>query len=58
MIAKGYRMPCPNHCSPDIYRVMSECWEERCQNRPMFKDIVAKIAELHAKSSGLLLIQY
>ncbi|XP_067931361.1 tyrosine kinase receptor Cad96Ca-like isoform X2 [Watersipora subatra] len=54
VIAKGYRMPCPTHCSPDIYRVMAECWEESPSSRPKFKEIVTKIAELLAKATEMI----
>ena len=45
-------MQCPHHCSPDIYRVMAECWQEKPGDRPTFKQIVPKMAQLHAQSLG------
>lgn len=32
---------------------MAECWEEKAESRPKFKDIVAKMKQLYAQSLGL-----
>ncbi|XP_071811648.1 uncharacterized protein [Apostichopus japonicus] len=35
----GYRMPQPEGCPMDIYKVMAECWQESPQHRPNFSEI-------------------
>lgn len=39
-------MACPTHCSPDLYRVMSCCWEEEHHKRPPFPQLVDKMRKL------------
>ncbi|XP_071811653.1 fibroblast growth factor receptor-like isoform X1 [Apostichopus japonicus] len=35
----GYRMPQPEGCPMDIFKVMAECWQESPQHRPNFSEI-------------------
>ncbi|XP_060627920.2 tyrosine-protein kinase Srms [Anolis sagrei] len=35
-ITRGYRLPRPNTCSPEIYSVMLECWKSHPEDRPSF----------------------
>nr|XP_016848966.1 PREDICTED: tyrosine-protein kinase Srms isoform X1 [Anolis carolinensis] len=35
-ITRGYRLPRPNSCSPEIYSVMLECWKSHPEDRPSF----------------------
>jgi len=52
-VARGYRMPCPAHCAPDIYRVMAECWQELPLDRPMFSHLVQKLSQLHSEAVNI-----
>ena len=47
-------MPCPKHCSPDIYRVMSCCWEEKRLRRPGFAQLVDKMKQLLERANHML----
>jgi tyrosine-protein kinase Fer len=44
-VAEGYRLPQPNECSQDIYKLMLKCWNMEPQERPNFQDILQKINE-------------
>lgn len=47
-------MPCPTHCSPDIYRVMTCCWEEKPNKRPAFPQLVDKMRQLLDKATHMI----
>nr|XP_012608416.1 tyrosine-protein kinase Blk isoform X1 [Microcebus murinus]XP_012608417.1 tyrosine-protein kinase Blk isoform X1 [Microcebus murinus]XP_012608418.1 tyrosine-protein kinase Blk isoform X1 [Microcebus murinus]XP_012608419.1 tyrosine-protein kinase Blk isoform X1 [Microcebus murinus]XP_012608420.1 tyrosine-protein kinase Blk isoform X1 [Microcebus murinus] len=37
-LERGYRMPCPDTCPPELYRgVIAECWRSRPEERPTFE---------------------
>ncbi|ETE59411.1 Tyrosine-protein kinase Srms, partial [Ophiophagus hannah] len=38
-ITRGYRLPCPNSCSPEIYSIMLECWKTHPEDRPTFLNL-------------------
>jgi len=45
-LESGYRLPRPERCPDDIYKLMRKCWEKREEDRPTFSEI------------GLLLSKY
>lgn len=50
-LQKGYRLPRPELCPPDLYeRVMHPCWNADSSRRPGFNDICSKID--YFKSGG------
>ncbi|KAG8131601.1 putative Tyrosine-protein [Naja naja] len=38
-ITRGYRLPRPNSCSPEIYSIMLECWKAHPEDRPTFLNL-------------------
>ncbi|XP_015683623.1 tyrosine-protein kinase Srms-like [Protobothrops mucrosquamatus] len=38
-ISRGYRLPRPNSCSPEIYSIMLECWKTHPEDRPSFLNL-------------------
>ncbi len=42
-IAAGERLPRPDHCVPNLYRLMLECWMEDAVLRPTFASLQPKI---------------
>jgi len=38
-VLKGFRLPCPSNSSPQLYQVMTSCWEHDPNKRPSFKEI-------------------
>ncbi|NWS95069.1 SRMS kinase, partial [Neodrepanis coruscans] len=35
-ITRGYRLPRPSSCPPEIYSIMLECWSGNTEERPTF----------------------
>ncbi|KAK7913052.1 hypothetical protein WMY93_013263 [Mugilogobius chulae] len=48
-VEKGYRMPAPSGCPPEITGIMNTCWEYEPQKRPSFKKLRAELASVHNK---------
>ena len=49
LLETGYRMEMPHQCHPELFSLMSECWEWDAAKRPMFSDISCKISDLSKK---------
>lgn len=39
LLETGYRMQCPEGCPPEIYDLMTRCWEWAPEHRPTFEEI-------------------
>ncbi|XP_068620539.1 tyrosine-protein kinase receptor torso-like [Battus philenor] len=46
LLRAGYRMPCPNNCTPQLYEVMMLCWRARPCERPTFTQLRMRLDEL------------
>ncbi|XP_038065532.1 fibroblast growth factor receptor-like isoform X3 [Patiria miniata] len=53
-LKKGYRLPKPEHCSDDIYKVMVDCWQEKPEDRPDFAGLHTTIDDILADAAGYL----
>jgi tyrosine-protein kinase receptor torso len=57
-LQKGYRMERSDNCSPEIYRLMIDCWQTRPNRRPTFTQLNRRIAAIlddsHASSQLVL----
>ncbi|KAL6063803.1 vascular endothelial growth factor receptor 1 [Balamuthia mandrillaris] len=42
-LKEGYRMPRPEECPEEVYKIMTDCWSLLPQFRPTFKDICLKL---------------
>ncbi|XP_066482769.1 tyrosine-protein kinase Srms [Tiliqua scincoides] len=38
-ITRGYRLPRPNTCSPEMYSIMLDCWNSNPEDRPSFHSL-------------------
>ncbi|XP_040283120.1 tyrosine-protein kinase Blk isoform X2 [Bufo bufo] len=36
LLEEGYRMPCPENCTSELYDIMLKCWRETSEERPTF----------------------
>jgi len=45
-VSAGYRLPQPNGCLDDIYKLMLDCWAKAPEERPTFTKVVAVLKEL------------
>ncbi|XP_044145204.1 tyrosine-protein kinase Blk isoform X2 [Bufo gargarizans] len=37
LLEEGYRMPCPENCTSELYDIMLKCWRETSEERPTFE---------------------
>ncbi|XP_073481237.1 tyrosine-protein kinase Blk [Aquarana catesbeiana] len=37
LLDQGYRMPCPENCTTELYEIMLKCWREKPEERPTFE---------------------
>ncbi|MGH0169760.1 UNVERIFIED_CONTAM: hypothetical protein FKN15_057519 [Acipenser sinensis] len=44
-LAKGYRMPSPAGCPPQLYEIMTECWKDDANERPTFETLQWKLED-------------
>ncbi|XP_051909507.1 tyrosine-protein kinase Blk [Hippocampus zosterae] len=48
----GFRMPCPEGCPPELYRVMTACWKERPEERPTFEFLQNVLEDFFVATEG------
>eukprot|EP00057_Strongylocentrotus_purpuratus_P026693 XP_011681167.1 PREDICTED: tyrosine-protein kinase Src42A-like [Strongylocentrotus purpuratus] len=44
-VDRGYRMPNPPGCPPELYEIMLECWKSKAMERPTFETLQWKLEE-------------
>eukprot|EP01132_Coremiostelium_polycephalum_P003169 gene3169-3968_t len=42
----GLRPPFPDHCDPELKKLLIQCWETEPENRPLFPYIVQKLKDI------------
>jgi hypothetical protein len=48
-VMKGYRLPSPDQCPPEVYTLMRQCWNETSIQRPNFTVIFQKLHTIWMK---------
>lgn len=48
-LSSGYRLACPNHCPPNIYRIMLECWNNEASKRPSFHALHSQLDNIYSR---------
>lgn len=48
-ITQGYRMPCPETCTPDMYGIMVRCWNATEEDRPTFSVLMDELNSLYTQ---------
>ncbi|XP_067934751.1 tyrosine kinase receptor Cad96Ca-like [Watersipora subatra] len=56
-LSQMYRMPCPTHCSPELYRIMAWCWEQNPTLRPCFHQLAGKMRKLLENATRIIDMQ-
>ncbi|KAG6383519.1 hypothetical protein SASPL_156732 [Salvia splendens] len=46
------RLDIPSSIDPQIASIISECWTSNSEDRPSFKDMIPKLADLLVQASG------
>ncbi|XP_059396727.1 tyrosine-protein kinase SRK3-like [Carassius carassius] len=49
ILSSGYRLPCPNRCPPNIYRIMLDCWHAEASKRPSFHALHSQLDKIYSK---------
>ncbi|CAL8243222.1 unnamed protein product [Lota lota] len=44
---RGYRMPAPSDCPPEVYKLMQSCWRTEPRTRPSFRKLKEELAEIY-----------
>nr|CDS26357.1 tyrosine protein kinase transmembrane receptor [Hymenolepis microstoma] len=47
LVQSRYLLPCPHNCSPQVYTLMVDCWDEIGMKRPSFQDILSRLSMCH-----------
>ncbi|KAG7159528.1 Tyrosine kinase receptor Cad96Ca-like 2 [Homarus americanus] len=45
-VREGYRLDRPDHCHPELYRIVTKCWHQDLNKRPSFSDVKVELAQL------------
>ncbi|NXN49077.1 SRMS kinase, partial [Rynchops niger] len=48
-ITRGYRLPRPSSCPPEIYSIMLECWNVNTEERPTFLALREKLGFIYRR---------
>ena len=48
----GRRMEQPDACPLEFFAIMNDCWEKNPNDRPLFSQLVDRIAQIIANRSG------
>ncbi|KFV58549.1 Tyrosine-protein kinase Srms, partial [Gavia stellata] len=48
-ITRGYRLPRPSSCPPEIYSIMLECWSGNTEERPTFLALREKLGFIYRR---------
>ncbi|XP_051832724.1 tyrosine-protein kinase Srms isoform X1 [Antechinus flavipes] len=48
-ISRGYRLPRPLICSPEVYILMLECWKSNAEERPAFSVLREKLSSIYRR---------
>ncbi|XP_021544613.1 tyrosine-protein kinase HCK isoform X1 [Neomonachus schauinslandi] len=48
----GYRMPRPEHCPEELYKMMTRCWKNRPEERPTFEYIQSVLDDFYTATES------
>lgn len=51
-INSGYRMPRPEGCPAEVYKLMRECWQQKPDDRPSFRQIKQHLESMFAEAGS------
>ncbi|XP_058498188.1 tyrosine-protein kinase Srms [Solea solea] len=49
LLSSGFRLPCPNRCPQNIYRIMMDCWASEPSKRPSFHALHSQLDSIYAR---------
>nr|XP_035949127.1 tyrosine-protein kinase HCK isoform X2 [Halichoerus grypus] len=51
-LERGYRMPRPEHCPEELYKMMTRCWKNRPEERPTFEYIQSVLDDFYTATES------
>uniref|UniRef100_A0A8C9WIS9 Tyrosine-protein kinase n=1 Tax=Scleropages formosus TaxID=113540 RepID=A0A8C9WIS9_SCLFO len=51
-VQRGYRMPIPESCPPELYDIMLTCWKTKPEDRPTFDYIQSVVDDFYTATEG------
>lgn len=51
-IQRGYRMPQPEKCPPELYEIMMSCWKTKPEDRPTFDYLQSVLDDFYTATEG------
>jgi hypothetical protein len=48
-VQNGYRLPPPEDCPEDMYKIMGQCWASEPAARPTFEELAEKLEAMGTK---------
>ncbi|VDK34537.1 unnamed protein product [Taenia asiatica] len=52
LVQSRYLLPCPHNCSPQVYALMVDCWNEMGLRRPSFEEILSRLSSWDQEALG------
>ena len=52
LLDSGYRMECPDMCSPSVYELMRCCWQWEAAHRPTFEQIYKELENMFHEATA------
>lgn len=52
LVQSRYLLPCPHNCSPQVYALMVDCWNEMGLKRPSFEEILTRLSSWDQEALG------
>ncbi|XP_033503192.1 tyrosine-protein kinase JAK2a [Epinephelus lanceolatus] len=52
LLKNGYRLPAPDNCPKEIYKIMTECWSSEPSLRPTFKTLIHSVESVRDSKDG------
>ncbi|KFP02670.1 Tyrosine-protein kinase Blk, partial [Calypte anna] len=46
-LERGYRMPCPDLCPPELYNIILKCWRSKPEDRPTFEYLQSVLEDFY-----------
>uniref|UniRef100_A0A8D0C4D2 Tyrosine-protein kinase n=1 Tax=Salvator merianae TaxID=96440 RepID=A0A8D0C4D2_SALMN len=51
-LERGYRMPAPDNCPEELYKLMLQCWKDSPEQRPTFEYLKAVLEDFFTATEG------
>ncbi|XP_047738252.1 flocculation protein FLO11-like [Hyalella azteca] len=53
-VTEGYRLERPDHCKPELYRLLATCWQQDLNKRPTFHHLKIELSTLLEHQTGYI----